>query len=60
MQGTAVSLTDDEIAKTTDWTKVNKYYKLNGAPSLAALKDREAKLRESEMLIVSAMALRGV
>lgn len=50
---------DDEIARTTDWAKVKKYYKLNGAPALN-IKDEQAKLRESEMLILSAMALRGV
>ncbi|KAF3764133.1 hypothetical protein M406DRAFT_322492 [Cryphonectria parasitica EP155] len=60
VQGTAVPFTDEEISKTTDWLKVNKYYKLNGAPSLNAIKDQTRKLKESEMLIVSAMALRGV
>lgn len=52
--------TDEEITKTTDWSKVKKYYKLNGAPSLNNIKDEQAKLKESEMLVLGAMALRGV
>lgn len=59
MQGRAVPFSDEEISQTTDWAKVKKYYKLNGAPALS-IKDEQAKLKESEMLILSAMALRGV
>lgn len=59
VEGTAVPFTDEELAKTTDWPKVRKYYKLN-VPSLTTLKDAQAKLKESEMLIIGAMALRGV
>lgn len=60
VEGTAVPFADDEIAKTTDWAKVSKYYKLNGAPVLKGIKDEGEKLKESEMLILSSMALRGV
>lgn len=60
VQGTAVPFTDEEIARTTDWSKIKKYYKLNGAPALSSIKDEHARLRESEMLVLSAMALRGV
>lgn len=60
VEGTAVPFTDEEIAKTTDWAKIKKYYKLNGVPTLDAIKDTQAKLKESEMLVIGAMALRGV
>lgn len=60
VQGTAVPFSDEEFVKTTDWSKVKKYYKLNGISSLNAIKDENAKLRELEMLILSSMALRGV
>lgn len=59
VQGTAVPFTDEKIATSTDWAKIKKYYKLN-VPSLTAIKDDQVKLRESEMLILGAMALRGV
>lgn len=59
VQGRAVPFSDAEIYQTTDWTKVKKYYKLNGAPALNT-KNEQAKLKESEMLVLSAMALRGV
>lgn len=52
--------TDEEIARSTDWSKINKYYKLNGAPSLSAIKDEVKRRKEAETLIVGAMALRGV
>lgn len=51
---------DEEIAKSTDWSKIKKYYKLNGAPSLNNIKDEQSKLKESEMLVIGAMALRGI
>lgn len=60
VKGTAVPFTDEEIARVTDWAKVKKYYKLNGAPALSSIKDDQAKLQESEMLVLGAMALRGV
>lgn len=59
VQGTAVPFTDDEIAAATDWAKIRKYYKLNG-PALSAIKDEQARRDEAEMLILGAMALRGV
>jgi EKC/KEOPS complex subunit CGI121/TPRKB len=60
VEGTAVPFTDEEIAKSTDWSKVSKYYKLNGAPALKNIKDEKERLRETEMLVLSSMALRGV
>ncbi|PSR80789.1 protein CGI121 [Coniella lustricola] len=60
VQGTAVPFTDEQLAQSTDWTKINKYYKLNGAPALNAIKDETKKRQEAEALIVGAMALRGV
>lgn len=60
MEGTAVPFTDEELAKTTDWSKVKKYYKLNGAPALNNISDDQAKRKETEILVISAMALRGV
>lgn len=60
VEGTAVPFADDEIAKTTDWSKVSKYYKLNGASVLKGIKDEGERLKETEMLILSSMALRGV
>ncbi|KAJ4419596.1 hypothetical protein N0V82_004899 [Gnomoniopsis sp. IMI 355080] len=59
VKGTAVPFTDEEIATSTDWDKIKKYYKLK-IPVLASIKDEQTKLRESEMLILGAMALRGV
>lgn len=60
VEGTSVPFTDDEIAKSTDWAKVSKYYKLNGALSLKGIKDEKERLKETEMLVLSSMALRGV
>ena len=60
VEGTPVPFSDEEIARSTDWSKVSKYYKLNGAPSLKTIKDEEERLREMEMLVLSSMALRGV
>lgn len=60
VEGTAVPLTDEEIAKTTEWAKIKKYYKLNGASALNTIKEDQARLKESEMLVLGAMALRGV
>ncbi|KAH8753118.1 protein CGI121 [Diaporthe sp. PMI_573] len=60
VEGTAVPFTDEEIAKSTDWSKVSKYYKLNGTPALKNIKDEKERLRETEMLVLSSMALRGV
>lgn len=60
VEGTPVPFTDEELAKITDWSKVKKYYKLNGAPALNNIKDEQAKQKETEVLVISAMALRGV
>lgn len=60
VEGTPVPFSDEEIANSTDWSKVSKYYKLNGAPSLKNIKDEKSPLRETEMLVLSSMALRGV
>ncbi|KAL8399573.1 hypothetical protein RB594_000098 [Gaeumannomyces avenae] len=61
VEGTAVPFTDENVALCTDWAKVRKYYKLNGAAALAGIKDDEgARRRDEEMLILGAMALRGV
>ncbi|KAG6368922.1 hypothetical protein INS49_003140 [Diaporthe citri] len=60
VEGSPVPFSDEEIAKSTDWSKVSKYYKLNGAPSLKNIKDEKQRLRETEMLVLSSMALRGV
>jgi EKC/KEOPS complex subunit CGI121/TPRKB len=60
VEGTPVPFTDEEIAKSTEWPKVSKYYKLNGAPALKNIKDDKERLRETEMLVLSSMALRGV
>ncbi len=47
VKGTAVALTDDEIAKTTDWPKVRKYYKLNGSLLLEAAKSDQERAKEA-------------
>ncbi|KAL1877972.1 hypothetical protein Daus18300_002326 [Diaporthe australafricana] len=60
VEGKSVPFADDEIAKSTDWAKVSKYYKLNGAPTLKGIKDEKERLKETEMLVLSSMALRGV
>lgn len=59
VEGTPTPLTDQELADCTDWPKVRKYYKLNGAPTLDG-KDEAAKTREMGLLAVGAMALRGL
>ncbi|KAK8099865.1 hypothetical protein PG999_010239 [Apiospora kogelbergensis] len=59
VQGDSVACSDEELAKVTDWPKLRKYHKLNGLPWIEAIKDEEAKKKELEMLIVSAMAMRG-
>ncbi|KAK8058017.1 EKC/KEOPS complex subunit [Apiospora phragmitis] len=59
VQGESVSCSDEELAKVTDWPKLRKYHKLNGLPWIEAIKDEKAKKNELEMLIISAMAMRG-
>lgn len=61
VQGTAVPLSDAAVlAKCTDLARVRKYYKLNGIPSLAGNEDTPAKRHEAEVLVLGAMALRGL
>ncbi|KAJ0361165.1 hypothetical protein COL154_007032 [Colletotrichum chrysophilum] len=57
-QGTPVPFTDENIATSTDWAKVRKYYKLNGLPWLDAIKDEAERKEELETLVLGAMALR--
>jgi EKC/KEOPS complex subunit CGI121/TPRKB len=59
VEGDAVLPSPDVVATLTDWAKVRKYYKLNGLAWLDAL-PAEDKQRESEMIILNSMALRGV
>ena len=60
VQGTPTPLTDAEIAQATEWSKVRKYYRLNGVPALDRLADAQEKLRQSEQLAIMGMALRGL
>lgn len=60
VQGDAVPVTDENIAAVTDLPKVRKYYRLNGLNWFENIQDEQAKRREMEMLVLSAMALRGV
>lgn len=59
-QGERLPVTDDNIAAATDMSKVSKYYKLNGLSWLDGIKDPAARRKETEMLIMGSMALRGV
>ncbi|KAK7757061.1 hypothetical protein SLS62_001079 [Diatrype stigma] len=60
VEGTNVPFSDEVLSETTDWTKVRKYYKLNGIGWIDAIKDESLKRREMEMLVLGSMALRGV
>ncbi|KAL2270722.1 hypothetical protein VTJ83DRAFT_93 [Remersonia thermophila] len=60
VQGTPSDLTDANLAPLTDWSKVRKYYRLNGVPALAGCKDGEEKRRQEEKLAVMGMALKGL
>ncbi|KAF2993721.1 hypothetical protein E8E14_001022 [Neopestalotiopsis sp. 37M] len=60
VQGESVPFSDEELAKSTDWPKLRKYHKLNGVNYVEGIKDAEAKRKELEILVVSAMALRGL
>jgi len=57
--GTALPLTDANLASLTDWEKVRKYYKLNGLAWLAASQGEERD-RKMGHLVLGAMASRGV
>ncbi|CAK7563049.1 MAG: hypothetical protein SEPTF4163_000906 [Sporothrix epigloea] len=60
VEGTAVSLTDTAaLAQCTDLARVRKYYKLNGVEALSK-STGEAQRHETEMLVLGAMALRGL
>ncbi|EEY23814.1 CGI121 [Verticillium alfalfae VaMs.102] len=60
VHGTPAGFSDDELAVSTDWTKVKKYYKLNGLPWLDAIKDEQERKLQMDDLVLGAMALRGV
>ena len=60
VEGEAVLVTDENITSVTDLSKVRKYYKLNNLNWLDNIKDEQQKRKEMEMLVISAMALRGV
>ena len=60
VKGTPAALADAEIAKATDWPKVRKYYKLNGAPVLEGIKGEPERAKELEALVLSGMALKGI
>ncbi|EAA36381.1 hypothetical protein GE21DRAFT_2362 [Neurospora crassa] len=62
IQGTPVPLTNEELAKSTDWAKVRKYYKLNGVPGVERIDkaDEEGRRKEMEGLVISGIALRGL
>ncbi|KAI0006600.1 CGI121 protein [Xylariaceae sp. FL0662B] len=60
VQGELAPFTDVTLSQLTDWAKVRKYYKLNGAPALDGIKDSALKDRETELLVLGAMALRGL
>lgn len=60
VQGDAVPVTDDNIAPGTDISKVRKYYKLDGLNWLDSIKDETEKRKEVEILVLSAMAIRGL
>lgn len=60
VQGMPAALTDEEIAKSTDWPKVRRYYKLNAVPGVEACKTDEEKAEEMKVLVLAGMALRGV
>jgi EKC/KEOPS complex subunit CGI121/TPRKB len=60
VKGTPVPLTDEEIGTSTDLAKVQKYYKLTGAPTLQGHKDQQEAAQEMGVLALGGMALRGL
>lgn len=60
VEGEAQSLTDENLTAVTDLSKLRKYYKLNGLKWLDDIKDATVKRKETEMLVLGGMALRGV
>lgn len=59
VEGTEADFSDANIASTTDWAKVKKYYKLNGINWLESIKDETEKRKHMDSLVLSTMALRG-
>ncbi|KAK0745523.1 kinase binding protein CGI-121-domain-containing protein [Schizothecium vesticola] len=60
VKGTPTELTDAEIAKSTDWQKMRKYYGLNNVPGIQKGWSEERRDKELEALVVMKMALRGL
>ncbi|KAI1361427.1 kinase binding protein CGI-121-domain-containing protein [Xylaria arbuscula] len=60
VQGTPAPFTDETLSELTDWSRVRKYYKLNGVGWLDGIKDPAAKKTEMGALVMGGMALRGV
>ncbi|GAB1309829.1 EKC/KEOPS complex subunit CGI121 [Madurella fahalii] len=60
IEGIPTPLTDPELSHATDWSKVRKYYRLNGVPALEKLGDEEERRRQMERLVIMGMALRGL
>lgn len=60
VEGTAVPVTDENLASAADLPKIRKYYKLNGLSWLDGIKDDAVRQKEMETLVVGAMALRGL
>ncbi|XXH06149.1 hypothetical protein Hte_012595, partial [Hypoxylon texense] len=62
VKGTPVPFTDAALQaeSLTDWSKVRKYYKLNGVGWLDGVRDEARKRREMEYLVLGSMALRGL
>ena len=60
VKGTPTPLSDAEIARSTDWQKVRKYYGLNNVPGIQKAWSEERRDRELETLAVMKMALRGL
>lgn len=59
-EGERFPVTDDNLAPLTDMSKLAKYYKLNGLGWLDGIKDPAAKHKETEVLVLGSMALRGL
>ncbi|KAL7620807.1 hypothetical protein AAE478_009805 [Parahypoxylon ruwenzoriense] len=60
VRGTPLPFTDAALGGLTDWPKVRKYYKLNGVGCLDGLADEAQRRRETELLVLGGMALRGL
>lgn len=60
VEGEVQALSDENLTAVTDLSKLRKYFKLNGLKWLDDIKDATVKRKETEMLILGGMALRGV